>query len=73
MLYIKQLARLSIFIHVDILVLVSEFVVVVGADHCGHISAIQGWPPFEGRVYYTEASSMRLLFNNYNLIELKNE
>ena len=27
--YIKQLARLSIFIHADILVLVSEFVVVV--------------------------------------------
>ena len=40
------LARLSIFIHADILVLVSEFVMVViflsgaptAADHCGHIS-----------------------------------
>ena len=29
--------RLSIFIYVDILVLVSEFIVVVGAEHCGHI------------------------------------
>ena len=31
---VKWLARLSIFIHADISVLVSEFVVVVGADHC---------------------------------------
>ena len=31
---VKWLAKLSIFIHTDILVLVSEFVVVVGADHC---------------------------------------
>ena len=45
---VKWLARLSIFIHADILVLVSEFVVVVilsewwsvptTADYCGHIS-----------------------------------
>ena len=44
---VKWLARLSIFIHADILVLVSEFVVVailsewwsgpITADHCGHI------------------------------------
>ena len=44
---VKWLARLSIYIHADILVLVSEFVVVVilsewwsvltTADHCGHI------------------------------------
>ena len=33
---VKWLARLSIFIHADIL---SEFVVVVGADHCEHIPA----------------------------------
>ena len=46
---VKWLARLSISIHADILVLVSEFVVVVilsewwsgltTADHCGHIPA----------------------------------
>ena len=44
---VKWLTRLSIFVHADILVLVSEFVVVVilsewwslptTADHCGHI------------------------------------
>ena len=44
---VKWLARLSIFIHTDILVLVNEFVAVVissewwsiptTADHCGHI------------------------------------
>ena len=48
LLCVKWLARLSIFIHADILVLVSEFVVVVflsewwsvptTADHCGHIN-----------------------------------
>ena len=47
---VKWLARLSIYIHADNLVLISEFVVVVilsewwsvptTADHCGHISAI---------------------------------
>ena len=34
---VKWLARLSIFIHADNLVLVSEFVVVVSTDHCRHI------------------------------------
>ena len=34
---------------------------------------IQGRLLFEGGVYYTEAPSMRLLFNNYNSIELKNK
>ena len=43
---VKWPARLSIFIHADILVLVSEFVVVVilsvmvSADHCGHIPGL---------------------------------
>ena len=47
---VQWLARLSIFTHEDILVLVSEFVVVVilsewwsvptTADHCGHIPAL---------------------------------
>ena len=35
---VKWLARLSIFIHADILVLnLQWWLVVVGADHCGHI------------------------------------
>ena len=34
---------------------------------------IQGWLLFDDGVYYTEASSMWLLFNNYNSIELKNK
>ena len=48
--YVKWLARLSIFNHADILVLASEFVVVVilsewwsvptTADHCGHIPGL---------------------------------
>ena len=36
-------------------------------------ATIQGWLLVEGGVYYTEAPSMWLLFNNYNLIELKNK
>ena len=49
LLCVKWLARLSIFIHADILVLVSEYVVVVilfrvvvsvGADHYGYIPDI---------------------------------
>ena len=48
MLCVIWLAKVSIFIHADILVLVSEFVVVVllsewwlfsTANHCGHIPA----------------------------------
>ena len=34
-------------------------------------ATIQGRLLFEGSVYYTEASSMWLLFNNYNSIKLK--
>ena len=35
-------------------------------------ATIQGQLIFEGVVYYTEASSLQLLLNNYNSIELKN-
>ena len=35
------------------------------------VATIQGWLLFEGGVYYTEASSVWLLFNNYNSIKLK--
>ena len=35
-------------------------------------STIQGWPLFKGGVYYAEAASVRLLFNNYNSIKFKN-
>ena len=46
--------------------------------HRGHVlkldaATIQGWILFEGSVYCTEAPSMWLLFNNYNLIEMKNK
>ena len=34
-------------------------------------ATIQGWLLFEGGIYYTEASSVQLLFNNYNSIELR--
>ena len=34
-------------------------------------ATIQGWLLFKGSVYYTEASSVGLLFNYYNLIKLK--
>ena len=37
------------------------------------VATNQGQLLFEGDVYYTEAPSMRLLFNNYNSIELKNK
>ena len=36
-------------------------------------ATIQGRPLFQGGVYYTEVASVRLLFNNYNSIELKNK
>ena len=36
------------------------------------MATIQGQPLFEGGIYYTEAASVRLLFNNYNSIKLKN-
>ena len=46
LIYIKWLARLSIFIHADILLLVSEFVVVVvGDNHCEHIpGSVKNFP-----------------------------
>ena len=37
------------------------------------VATIQGRLLFESGIYYTEASSVQLLFNNYNSIELKNK
>ena len=37
------------------------------------VATVQRRLPFGGSVYYTEVSSMWLLFNNYNSIELKNK
>ena len=34
-------------------------------------ATIQGQLLFDGCIYYTQASSMQLLFNNYNSVELR--
>ena len=53
---VKWLAKLSIFIHADILVLVSELVVIwwsvpTTADHCGHIPDYSILHCYEFRYY----------------------